>query len=167
MASNQDYPAGSQPAPLTRNSVVWLLSTPDKTEGSINDPTEREEHAIRFNEKWTYRDLEDDPAGARERLVYWLRYDFAGTVVRASPDANWIVDHDLENACRTGAHRFPADRRSPEELEVGLAECGSRGHRVGYSNPAITPSNYYRPVSKFEGEPDLGGHVQSSGPRRS
>jgi hypothetical protein len=48
---------------------------PDEWEGSVNDPRTREEHGIRFNEKWVYV----LPDGSR-RLVYWHRYDFRGAL---------------------------------------------------------------------------------------
>ena len=31
-----------------------LWGEPDEWEGSVNDPRTREEHGIRFNEKWVY-----------------------------------------------------------------------------------------------------------------
>ncbi len=147
----------------TRNMVVWLLSTPDRTEGSVNDPRERQEHGLRFNEKWLYEELADDPGGASARIIYWNRYDFAGTVVRIGRDGLWRVDNELEKALRGDRLRsHPTDRRSPAELELGRSERDGRLYRVRNSNLEVVPSNEYRPVSEFESEPDLGGHVQSA-----
>lgn len=154
---------GAGPARLTRDMVVWLLSTPDRTEGSVNDPRERQEHGIRFNEKWLYEEPADDPAGASARIVYWDRYDFAGTVVRTGKEGPWRVDHELEKALRSERLRSHyTDRRSPQELELGLGQRDGRLYEVNSRNPAITPSNEYRPVSEFQGEPDLGGHIQTA-----
>ncbi len=49
---------------------------PDAWEGSVNDPRTREEHGIRFNEKWIYLLRE-----GQRRLVYWHRYDFRGVLL--------------------------------------------------------------------------------------
>jgi|SRR5579875_3707469 len=145
----------------TRNMVVWLLGTPDRVEGSVNDPREQQEYDIRFNERWLYDDPVDDPAGASARIVYWNRYDFTGSVVRVGNDGSWHVDHELEKALRCDSDRLQAhciDRRSPQELEWGLHEQGGRLYRVRRDNPPVTPSNEYRPVSQFKGKADLGGH---------
>jgi hypothetical protein len=50
-----------------------LWGEPDEWEGSVNDPRTREEHGVRWNEKWIYL----LPEGAR-RIVYWHRYNFRG-----------------------------------------------------------------------------------------
>ena len=55
----------------SRASERW--GEPDEWEGSVNDPRTREEHGIRFNERWTYL-LPDGSC----RIVYWHRYDFRG-----------------------------------------------------------------------------------------
>src|SRR6266404_6270133 len=47
-----------------RNAIVAILGTPDRTEGSLDDPREREEDGLLFNEKWIYTDLHRDPGGA-------------------------------------------------------------------------------------------------------
>lgn len=52
----------------------------DESLGSVNDPRTREEHGIRFNEKWIYL----LPDGSRRNL-YWHRYDFRGAL-RELPD---------------------------------------------------------------------------------
>ncbi len=52
---------------------------PDVCEGSVNDPRERSEHGISFNEKWTYF-----CADGTRRLVYWYRYDCRGVLLEAT-----------------------------------------------------------------------------------
>jgi hypothetical protein len=74
-----------QPRAIRRNLVVQRWGTPQVTEGSLNEPREREEHGYRFNEKWTYHAPRNDPARPRERNIYWLRYDFV---------ASFIVDRE-------------------------------------------------------------------------
>ena len=48
-------------ATVTRNLIVQRLGTPDVTVGSVNEPREREEHGLRFNEKWVYRRGRGEP----------------------------------------------------------------------------------------------------------
>lgn len=92
------------PGSILRNAVVKYFGTPDTTEGSVNEPREREEHGLRFNEKWTYRRPLRDPAGAVERIVYWRRYDFVGSMIRPAPGSEWQRDEDLPAAlARTAA----------------------------------------------------------------
>lgn len=86
------------PGPISRNSVVRYFGQPDLTEGSVNEPREREEHGMRFNEKWTYDHPLHDPAGAAERLIYWRRYDYVGSLVRSAPAAEWVHDTELAEA---------------------------------------------------------------------
>ncbi len=127
-------------APLpTRNMVVARLGTPDRTDGSLNDPRQGEENGLRFNEKWTYLHLSDDPAGVPMRTIYWLRYDFLGTVVRSSESESWRVDNTLAEALAEASSRLPA-------LDAS-------------HNPAVAPTAEYHPVSEFKGKPDLGGHM--------
>jgi hypothetical protein len=83
------------PGPIQRNAVVKFFGTPDRTEGSVNEPRERTEHGMRFNEKWTYKRPRNDPAGAAERVIYWRRYDYVGSLARQSPDGDWIADTRL------------------------------------------------------------------------
>ncbi len=123
----------------TRNAVAALLGTPDYTEGSVNDPREREEHGIRFNEKWVYSHLRSDPAGVPMRTIYWWRYDFMGTVVRGSADEPWRPDSKLLEALDPSR-----DRLAPIDPT---------------HNAPIIPSNRYRPASDFKGKPDLGGRI--------
>jgi hypothetical protein len=126
--------------PIRRNSVVAVLGTPDRTEGSLNSPVELEEHDIGYNEKWLYEHLHDDPADVPMRVVYWHRYDFMGTLVRANADEQWRTDDKLAAAVRNQPSRLePLDSRQT----------------------AMTPSNRYRPVSQVKGPYDVGGYVQT------
>ena len=83
------------PGPILRNAVVKFLGTPNVTEGNVNEPREREEHGFHFNEKWLYRKPQRDPAEALERIVYWHRYDYVGSVIRTTKDGNWRRDDTL------------------------------------------------------------------------
>jgi len=83
------------PGPIFRNLVVKYFGTPDRTEGTVNEPREREEHGMRFNEKWTYAHPRRDPADAVERVVYWRRYDYVGSMIRTTPDGEWRKDDNL------------------------------------------------------------------------
>jgi hypothetical protein len=124
----------------SRNAIVAILGTPDRTEGSLDEPREREENGVRFNERWLYTHLRDDPAGAAMRVVYWMRYEFRGTFVRSSEDTAWRPDQALiETAARRDPRLPPLDR--------------SR-------NPPLRPRAAYRPASEFAGKADLGGGMQ-------
>lgn len=125
---------------LSRNAVVALLGTPTRTEGSLNDPRIRSEQGLDFNEKWIYEELLNDPSGCPERVVYWSRYDFVGTIVRGDQNGQWRNDQTLRDALVSSDSRL-----APHD--------GSR-------NPAVTPTNRYRPVSEFRGKRDLGGYIQ-------
>lgn len=83
------------PGTLQRNHVVKKFGTPDACEGSVNEPREREESGFRFNEKWVYHHPRRDPAGARERVIYWRRYDFVGSMIRRAPGGTWEKDDSL------------------------------------------------------------------------
>ena len=125
---------------LTRNAVVAFLGTPDRTEGTLNDPVEREESGIKFNEKWIYEHLTSDPAGVPMRTVYWHRYDFMGTMVRSNTDEEWRHDTTLAEALKYADRRLPpldANRQQPYES-----------------------NSNYRSVSKPNSADDLGGYVQ-------
>lgn len=124
----------------SRNAIVAILGTPDRAEGSLDDPREREENGVRFNERWLYTHLHDDPAGAAMRVVYWTRYDFRGTFVRNSEDTPWRPDQALIEAAARRDPRLPPLDRSHHQ--------------------PIGPSAEYRPVSDFEGPADLGGGIQ-------
>ncbi len=88
-------PAGE----VKRNLVVQRWGTPDVTIGSVNEAREMEEHGHRFNEKWIYRSSRTE-AGPRERVIYWIRYDFV---------ASYLID-------ATGGAR----REDPGALLAGL-----------------------------------------------
>ena len=83
------------PGPVHRNAVVKYFGQPDATEGSVNEPREREEHEMRYNEKWTYRQPARDPADAVERIIYWHRYDYVGSVFRTTAGGEWRRDDNL------------------------------------------------------------------------
>lgn len=86
------------PGTIQRSSVVKHFGTPDRTEGSLNEPREREENGLSFNEKWTYLHPLRDPADAAQRIVVWKRYDFVGSLIRRSKDGEWEVDNSLAKA---------------------------------------------------------------------
>ena len=70
---------------IHRNAIVLRWGTPHATIGSLNEPREREENGVRFNEKWVYslpHPHADDPV---RRIVYWLRYDFVASFL-VGPD---------------------------------------------------------------------------------
>jgi hypothetical protein len=125
--------------PVTRNSVVSLLGTPHAVEGSLNDPVEREEFGIRYNEKWTYEDLGKDPAGFPHRVIYWHRYDFIATMARASDNEEWRPDTKLIEAARA---------------------VNARLRMVDDHHPAYPVNGRYRQVSQLGDARDLGGYVQ-------
>jgi len=125
--------------PVTRNSVVLLLGTPHAVEGSMNDPVEREEFGIDYNEKWSYEDLGNDPAGVPNRAIYWHRYDFVATMVRADDKEEW--------------------RRDTRLIEVATA-ANARLSTVDDHHPAYPTKGRYRPVSKPQDWRDLGGYIQ-------
>ena len=83
------------PGSIQRNLVVRFFGTPDATEGTVNEPRERQEHGHRFNEKWVYRQPRHDPAQAVERIVYWRRYDFVGSMIRCQAEGEWQPDPSL------------------------------------------------------------------------
>jgi hypothetical protein len=69
---------------LDRGSVWKILGAPTDQEGSVNDPRTREEHGVRWNEKWIYR---GEDGRSVERVVLWNRYDLKG-VFRVKPDGS-------------------------------------------------------------------------------
>jgi len=83
------------PGPIHRNLVVKYFGTPTVTEGSVNEPREREEHGMRFNERWIYRHPLRDPSHAVERIIYWRRYDYVGSMIRTTKDADLKRDDKL------------------------------------------------------------------------
>ena len=127
--------------PISRNVVVARLATPDKTAGSVNNPVVREEDGIRFNDKWLYEHLVDDPSGMAQRVFYWMRYDLIATKVRANSSDVWRDDKTMIDELSGKSSRL-----APHDPNA---------------NPAIEPSNQHRPVSDFKGELGLGGYLQS------
>lgn len=125
--------------PVTRNSVVSLLGTPHAIEGSLNDPVECEELGIRYNEKWMYQDLGNDPAGVPDRVVYWHRYDFVATMVRADHKEEWRPDTKL--------------------IEAAIV-AKLRRSTVDDQHRAYPTNGRYRPVSTTQDWRDLGGYIQ-------
>ena len=65
--------------PIDHAAVRERFGLPTEVVGSVNDPRTREEHGLRWNEKWVWL----LPDGAR-RSVYWHRYDFRGAVLEAA-----------------------------------------------------------------------------------
>jgi hypothetical protein len=130
---------------VTRNSIVALLGTPDAVEGSLNDPVEREEFGIRYNEKWIYRDLSHDPAGVSNRAVYWHRYDFVATMVRNSEQEQWRPDSKLVEAAKAlDARKMVVDDHHTSHPVTG----------------------HYHAVSTPQDWRDLGGYIQDEFGRR-
>ncbi len=66
---------------IRRNLVVQRWGTPQRTFGSLNEPRERQENGVTFNEKWVYRLPRVEPGDPRERIVYWHRYDFVASLL--------------------------------------------------------------------------------------
>ncbi len=131
---------------VTRNPVVALLGTPDHTVGSLNSPVELEEFGILYNEKWTYEHLVDDPAGVPHRAIYWHRYDFVATMIRADANDEWRLDTKLDEAVA------PANDRLPP-----LEDC----------QQPIKPSGLYAAVSEVKDSTDLGGYIMGQKPSRA
>jgi hypothetical protein len=125
--------------PVARNAVVSLLGTPHAVEGSLNDPVEHEEFGIHYNEKWMYQGLGEDPAGVPDRVIYWHRYDFVATMVRAHDQEQWRSDTKLLEAARS---------------------VNARLNTVDKDHPSYPANGSYRPVSKPQDWRDLGGYVQ-------
>ncbi len=128
---------------VSRNQIVALLGTPDRTAGSLNSPIELEENGIPFNEKWIYEHLVDDPAGAPMRVIYWHRYDLTGTMVRGGADEAW---------------------RNDAKLAEAVAARSSRLARIEDRHEAGKSTNQYRPVSETSGPADLGGYIMGQKP---
>jgi hypothetical protein len=128
---------------ITRNSVVALLGSPEGSEGSLNDPVEREEHGIKFNEKWIYEHLRSDPAGVPMRSVYWHRYDFVGTMVRESQDPDWRTDTALADT---------------------LKDTEGRLHSLDDQHRPLEGNRRYLPASEVKDALDLGGYIQQKKP---
>ncbi len=73
---------------MTRSRWVELFGTPTEQEGSVNEPRAKVDAGVRWNEKWTYREV-----GRRDRIVLWYRYDLVG-VFRVEEDGRWTADPD-------------------------------------------------------------------------
>jgi hypothetical protein len=65
-------------AAIDHRSARERWGEPDEWVGSVNDPRTREEHGIRFNEKWIYY-----LTGDAQRWVYWHRYACRAVLLRA------------------------------------------------------------------------------------
>ena len=130
-----------------RNAIVAILGTPDRTEGSLDDPREREEDGVRFNEKWIYTHLHRDPAGAAMRAVYWMRYDFRGTAVRNSDTEAVAARH------RAGRGRRETRRTSPAARSVAQSSARAE-HRV---SPGLRVYRRVRPRRRNPGRKILSG----------
>lgn len=131
---------------ITRNAVVALLATPDRTAGSLNSPVQLEENGVRYNEKWTYEHLVSDPAGVPQRVIYWQRYDFVATMVRGGPHEEWRADTALAAAVAAEDDR--------------LASIEDR-------HAATTLSGRYAPASEVKDAADLGGYIMGQKPSRA
>jgi hypothetical protein len=68
-------PASLPAADFNHRAARDRWGEPAEWTGSVNDPRTREEHGIRFNEKWIYH-----LHGGEQRWVYWHRYAFRGAV---------------------------------------------------------------------------------------
>ena len=66
---------------IHRNLVVRRWGTPQRTVGSVNEPREWSEQGHLVNEKWIYLAPRGEPDAPRERIIYWLRYDFVASFV--------------------------------------------------------------------------------------
>lgn len=131
---------------VTRNTVVAMLGTPDRTAGSLNSPVQLEELGIRYNEKWTYEHLVSDPAGVPQRAIYWQRYDFVATMVCGGANDEWRPDTKLAEAVAREHDRLP-----PIESQ----------------HESVKPSGLYAPVSEVKDSTDLGGYIMGQKPSRA
>jgi hypothetical protein len=129
-------------ARVTRNVVVEMLGTPDRTAGSLNSPVQLEESGVRFNEKWTYEHLVSDPAGVPQRTIFWQRYDFVATMVRGSANEEWRADTGLAEAVATKGDRLPP---------------------LDGNHQPTTPGRY-APASEVEDATDLCGYIMGQKP---
>jgi hypothetical protein len=87
---------------MQRDDVVSLFSTPDHTEGSVNEPRLRVEHGFEFNEKWIYDRPRREPTRPQARVIYWQRYDFVGCV-RIEQDGQVVPESPADLLRRRGA----------------------------------------------------------------
>ena len=131
---------------VTRNTVVAMLGTPDRTAGSLNSPVELEEFGNIYNEKWTYEHLARDPAGVPQRAIYWHRYDFVTTMVRGGANEEWRPDITLAEAVEREDDRLPPIENRHEPIK---------------------PSGLYQPASEVKDSTDLGGYIMGQKPPRA
>jgi hypothetical protein len=97
------------PGSIQRNQLVRCFGTPDATQGSVNEPRESVENGFHFNEKWIYKHPVNDPAGAAERVIYWRRYDYLGSMIRRGNQSDWEIDTSLADVLdRAGAESHGA-----------------------------------------------------------
>ena len=71
-----------------RGELAAHFGQPTEQEGSANEPRTREEHGVRWNEKWIYRDPEGQ---GFDRIVLWLRADLQG-IWQVKPDGSSIQE---------------------------------------------------------------------------
>lgn len=131
---------------VTRNTVVAMLGTPDRTAGSLNSPVELEKFGTHYNEKWTYEHLVSDPASVPQRAIYWHRYDFVATMIRGGANEQWRPDTKLAEAVTA-----ENDRLAPIENR----------------HEPIRPSGLYAPASEVKDATDLGGYIMGQKPSRA
>ena len=75
-------------------ATAWrLLGEPADQIGSLNDPRDRFEHGLRWNEKWIYRERGGMGSGRARRIVLWHRGDFVA-VFRVGDDGSLAGDSD-------------------------------------------------------------------------
>ena len=67
---------------LDRGQVAKRFGAPTDQVGSVNDPRTAEDHGVKWNEMWVYKDPE---SAGFDRVVLWNRYDLLG-VFRLKPD---------------------------------------------------------------------------------
>lgn len=131
---------------VTRNTVVAMLGTPDRTAGSLNSPVELQEFGHIHNEKWIYEHLASDPAGVPYRAIYWHRYDFVATMVRGSATEDWRPDVKLAEA---------------------VAGENDRLQPIGDHHQPIASSGLYEGASEVKDATDLGGYIMGQKPSRA
>ena len=81
---------------------------------------------MRFNEKWTYHHPRHDPAGAVERIVYWRRYDYIGSMIRKTAGGEWEKDESLPAGAGASG---PTRRVRPGGVSSAGAPRFSHSHR--------------------------------------
>ena len=92
---------------VRRNMIVRRWGTPQRTVGSLNEAREREEHGVRFNEKWIYSAPRNEPSRPQKRIIYWLRYDFV---------ASFLLERDGQMVREDPRALFGDDTRSRQYL---------------------------------------------------